>query len=145
MSLRTFYFLQCPASTLVSTYANCHRHAGNVSLLAKLHQLTRVKVRFAVVSDSAWITLTFICLSACLYDTFSIWGIEIIVCTVQHRPMEGASRLVTGVQRRSLARSWKSFAFPLFRAYAIGIPCARICPILGSELWSNTELYEATC
>ena len=31
MSVRKFYLLQCPASTLVSTYEDCHRHAENVT------------------------------------------------------------------------------------------------------------------
>ena len=31
MSVRKFYLLQCPASTFVSTYEDCHRHAENVT------------------------------------------------------------------------------------------------------------------
>ena len=31
MSVRKFYLLQCPASTLVRTYGDCHRHAENVT------------------------------------------------------------------------------------------------------------------
>ena len=31
MSVRRFYLLQCPASTLVRTYEDCHRHAENVT------------------------------------------------------------------------------------------------------------------